>query len=187
MAAFVLYEPVLVALRGATFGHRSMNLRIVRARDFGRVSFPRALLRVVVKALFGIPAFIAMYFTVRHQALHDLAAGTVVVPYDARVVRREWFERARPEQSEVILPGIFRRLLVILAHWVVLSGLTLFALLVLLPSECYEDGGRCPPAMDSLFDMLNLLFIAGVMVIGLAGWKGLLWGAQRKARPPTSA
>ena len=38
LLAFVLYEPLLIALRGATLGHGSMNLRIVRARDFGRVS-----------------------------------------------------------------------------------------------------------------------------------------------------
>lgn len=96
MLAFVFYEPVLIAVRGATLGHSSLNLRIVRARDFGRVSFPRALLRTVVKWIFGLPSFVAMYFTSKHQAIHDLVSGTVVVPRDPHRVRHpEWFDPAR--------------------------------------------------------------------------------------------
>jgi uncharacterized RDD family membrane protein YckC len=180
LAAFVFYEPVLVAVRGATFGHRSMNLRIVRARDFGRVSFPRALLRTLVKAVFGIPAFVAMYFTVRHQAIHDIAAGTVVIPYDSRVLRREWFDPARPDLSESTLPGVFQRLVVILLHWGVLFVLTVFTLLV-LSSECFANGRPCSPTVNFLANMLMLFSTVGFVGIGVAGWRGLLWGAQRKA------
>jgi uncharacterized RDD family membrane protein YckC len=179
LLAFVLYEPVLVALRGATFGHRSMNLRIVRASDFGRVSFPRAVVRLLVKAVFGIPAFVAMYFTSRHQALHDLAAGTVVIPYDARVVRREWFDPARPDQAETTLPGVFQRLLVILVHWAVLFVLTVVAVMVLL-FECLANDVPCSPTADFLVNILVLFAMVGFVGIGVAGWKGLLWGAQRK-------
>src|SRR5262245_7721333 len=41
----MLYEPVCITVAGGTLGHLSMNLRIVRERDFGRVGFGRALLR----------------------------------------------------------------------------------------------------------------------------------------------
>jgi uncharacterized RDD family membrane protein YckC len=78
-----LYEPVCIAVAGGTIGHVTMNLRVVRASDLGRVSFGRALARTIVKALFGLWVFIAVYFTRRSQALHDLAAGTVVIPRDA--------------------------------------------------------------------------------------------------------
>jgi uncharacterized RDD family membrane protein YckC len=80
MATILFYEPVCIAVAGGTIGHLSMNLRIVRADNFGRVSFGRALLRTVVKAVVGIWVFMAIYFTRRSQGLHDLAAGTVVVP-----------------------------------------------------------------------------------------------------------
>jgi uncharacterized RDD family membrane protein YckC len=49
IAVFLLYEPVAIAVAGGTIGHLSMNLRIVRASDLGRVSFARALVRTVVK------------------------------------------------------------------------------------------------------------------------------------------
>jgi uncharacterized RDD family membrane protein YckC len=80
IVTILFYEPVCIAVAGGTLGHLSLNLRIVRASDFGRVSFGRALLRTVVKAVVGIWVFIAIYFTRRSQGLHDLAAGTVVVP-----------------------------------------------------------------------------------------------------------
>jgi uncharacterized RDD family membrane protein YckC len=185
LAAFVFYEPVLVAVRGATLGHQSMNLRVVRASDLGRVSFPRALLRTCVKAVFGIPAFIAMYFTVRHQALHDLAAGTVVIPYDSRVVRREWFDPARPEDSEVTLPGAFQRLLVILVHWgvlFVLTAIAAFALAVVVVSDCYDKPQPCSSTANVLLNILLLMATAAFIGIGVAGWRGWLWGAQRKLR-----
>ena len=91
MATILFYEPVCIAVAGGTVGHLSMNLRIVRADNFGRVSFGRALLRTVVKAVVGIWVFMAIYFTRRSQGLHDLAAGTVVVPRSVAAVRQGGF------------------------------------------------------------------------------------------------
>jgi uncharacterized RDD family membrane protein YckC len=76
IVTILFYEPVCIAVAGGTIGHLSMNLRIVRADDFGRVSFPRALLRTLVKAAIGVLVFMAIYFTRRSQGLHDLAART---------------------------------------------------------------------------------------------------------------
>jgi uncharacterized RDD family membrane protein YckC len=80
MLSVLLYEPLCVSLFGGTVGHLSLNLRIVTAEDLGPVSFRRALLRTVVKGVVGVWAFVAIYFTRRCQAVHDLAAGTVVIP-----------------------------------------------------------------------------------------------------------
>lgn len=76
----LLYEPLCLTLAGGTIGQISMNLRVVRAHDFGRVSFGRAVARTLVKNVIGLWVFMAIYFTRRSQALHDLTAGTVVVP-----------------------------------------------------------------------------------------------------------
>lgn len=75
-----LYEPVSIAAAGGTIGHLSLNLRIARATDLGRVSFARALVRTIVKGLLGLPVFLAIYFTRKSQGIHDLVAGTVVIP-----------------------------------------------------------------------------------------------------------
>jgi uncharacterized RDD family membrane protein YckC len=80
IALLLLYEPMCIALFGGTIGHLSLDLRIVRARDFGQVSFGRALVRSAVKLVLGLWVFVVVYFTRRSQGLHDLIAGTVVVP-----------------------------------------------------------------------------------------------------------
>ena len=101
MVTILFYEPVCIAVAGGTIGHLSMNLRIVRSDDFGRVSFGRALLRTVVKAVVGIWVFMAIYFTRRSQGLHDLVAGTVVVPRHAGPGAPRGFavEKVRPARA----------------------------------------------------------------------------------------
>lgn len=180
LLAFVFYEPVLIAARGATLGHSSMNLRIVRARDFGRVSFPRALLRTVVKVIFGLPSFVAMYFTSKHQAIHDLVAGTVVVPREARRVRHpEWFDPARPESAATVLPGPGRRVLVILGHWLAWWVMLQLAIAVIVPADCLDDMRACRQPVRWLVIASGVTWLAGTIGIAFAGWKGALWGAQR--------
>ena len=85
------YEPLSISWFGGTVGHLTLNLRVVSAENLGPVSFGRALLRTVVKGLVGVWAFIAIYFTRRSQGLHDLAAGTVVIPRAGSVVPRSGF------------------------------------------------------------------------------------------------
>jgi uncharacterized RDD family membrane protein YckC len=91
IAIVLLYEPVAIALAGGTIGHLSLNLRIARASDLGRVSLLRALVRTVVKGLVGLPVFLAVYLTSRCQVVHDLAAGTVVIPRDPSAVPSSGF------------------------------------------------------------------------------------------------
>jgi uncharacterized RDD family membrane protein YckC len=179
LLAFVFYEPVLIALRGATLGHSSLNLRIVRARDFGRVSFPRALLRTVVKWIFGLPSFLAMYFTSKHQAIHDLVSGTVVVPRESRHVRPEWFEPARPEPAASVLPGRARRAFVIIGHWLAWYVMFQFAIVLLVPDDCFEHMRTCRQPVQWLIIATGLIWLTGTIVLAFAGWKGALWGAQR--------
>ena len=94
----LLYEPVSIAVAGGTIGHLSLNLRIARASDLGRVSLGRALLRTGVKGVAGLPAFLAVYFTRKSQGVHDLVAGTVVIPRDPAAVPPRGFtvEKIRP-------------------------------------------------------------------------------------------
>ena len=92
----LLYEPVYIALAGGTLGHLSLNLRIARASDLGPVSFGRALVRTVVKGVIGLPVFFAIYFTRRCQGIHDLVAGTVVIPRDPAAVPPSGFTMEKP-------------------------------------------------------------------------------------------
>ena len=91
----LLYEPLCIAVWGGTIGHQSVGLRIARGSDLGPVSFGRALVRTAVKGVFGLWVFMAIYFTRRSQALHDLVAGTVVIPRNPTMVASYAFTAER--------------------------------------------------------------------------------------------
>ena len=106
----LLYEPVYIAAAGGTIGHLSANLRIARASDLGRVSLGRALVRTVVKGLIGLPVFFAVYFTRKCQGIHDLAAGTVVIPRDPTAVPPRGFTVEKVARAIAPAPaGVARR------------------------------------------------------------------------------
>ena len=83
--ALVLYEPLLTVI-DCTLGQRLIGIRVRRADDPSRrLSLPAALVRWVVKLLLGIVSFFTMRSANRYRALHDLAAGSLVInaPRDA--------------------------------------------------------------------------------------------------------
>jgi uncharacterized RDD family membrane protein YckC len=175
--ALLLYEPVLVTWGGGTIGHRSLNLRVVRARDGGRVGFIRALFRSSVKAVTGLLGFLAIELTRRHQGLHDLAAGTVVVPR-SEVSDIEGFAPARAPQP-AILPSRLRRTTVTGGYL-----LLLFALLAAVAAVVYSEdcllADRCNE-VERLADLvIGSAFFAVLAVLIVAGGKGYLPGARRK-------
>ena len=75
--ALLLYEPLMVWRYGATLGHRWANLHVV-ASSGGRPNLGQAFLRHWIKSLVGLPSFVTMLFTRRHQALHDVLTRTTV-------------------------------------------------------------------------------------------------------------
>ncbi len=181
LIAFFLYEPLLITWRGATIGQRMMNLRVVRVRDLGRVSFPRALLRTFVKATMGIPAFVVMYFTARRRALHDLAAGTAMIPYDGAAVRPGWFAPARWDERIYRLPHPMVRFVVTFLHWVgffIIWQRLVFNFVQM--SGCGRPGVPCR-ADDRLWLLLLAIALwAGFVAIAVSGANGHLWGARRR-------
>jgi hypothetical protein len=77
--AVMVYEPVLTAF-ACTVGHRVVGIRVRRADDPSRrLSLPAAYLRWSVKWLLGIISLFSMRARNRNRALHDLAAGSVMI------------------------------------------------------------------------------------------------------------
>src|SRR4051812_42656966 len=60
VAFWVLYDPILVSRTGGTIGHHLMNLRVVSDQTGGAPVLWRALVRNLVKGLFGIWSMLAM-------------------------------------------------------------------------------------------------------------------------------
>lgn len=82
---FFLYEPLCTS-KLCTFGQKAMGIR-VRTVDTGRpISIIAAYLRIVVKIALGIISFFSIPCTRKRRAIHDFAAGSVVVHADEDLV-----------------------------------------------------------------------------------------------------
>ena len=77
----LVYETVMIARTGATYGKGLRRLRVVRTNG-EPVSGGRALARTLAKSFLSSILFIGFFialFTAKKQSLHDLLADTVVV------------------------------------------------------------------------------------------------------------
>lgn len=180
----LLYEPVMVARYGGTFGHRWSNLRIVDERSGDPPSFARAALRYLLKSVLGLLSFVTMALTRRHQAMHDGLTRTTVRIHD--------LERARPaevrwERDAAEVPGLpsrTRRVAVILAYVAALFVLLSISTASFTSDACAFDD-LCTAGEDAVLTVGGLAWMALSAGCIVAGWKGRLRGAR--ARPAREA
>jgi len=77
---FLLYDPLLTSIFGATIGHLIIGLRIRRAKDITRkLIFPMALIRFIIKGTLGFISLMTISTTKKNRAIHDIVAGSVVL------------------------------------------------------------------------------------------------------------
>jgi uncharacterized RDD family membrane protein YckC len=79
----ILYEPLLTRY-ACTLGQLAMGIRVRSEPGGQRVPVWRLFVRLFAKFLLGILSFIFMPGHAKKRAIHDIAAGTIVV--DARSV-----------------------------------------------------------------------------------------------------
>jgi len=175
----LLYDPVMVARFGGTIGHRVVNLRVADSRTEQRVGFFRALIRSILKTFLGLLSFFFMAITRRHQALHDLAAGTVVIIHDRAAAKAHEYA---VEAEFVAPPGTvsgLRRVLAIAAYSIGLYVVNTVVLVLFLSDAC-SLGEACTPTEELILGVGTLLFFVGVGLLIVFGWRGKLPGARAK-------
>ncbi len=78
--AFFLYEPICVSTFGASVGHYSGNMKVVRESDESRkLNFFMAVIRYALKVVLGIISLFTVTKQNKGQAIHDMAAQSVVI------------------------------------------------------------------------------------------------------------
>jgi uncharacterized RDD family membrane protein YckC len=177
VASALAYEPVLVSWRGATLGHSLYNLYVVDATTGRPPSLLKALARTWLKGLFGLVSFAWMALTRRHQALHDLATGTVVEVSNLARARPDDVLEERPPDALVVAVPIWRRVSAILVT-VVLTTVLLVGALALLMAVACPTTGRCSPGVDIAERVIGLIWLAAVIGAIVLGWRGHLPGAS---------
>ena len=75
----LVYEPLLVTY-AATLGQYVLGIRVRDTRDpQQRINILQSYIRIVLKLSLGWLSLLTINFNPQHRAIHDLAAGSVVV------------------------------------------------------------------------------------------------------------
>jgi uncharacterized RDD family membrane protein YckC len=177
VVSLLLYDPILVSLRGGTIGHFRMNMRVVRQQTGGRVDFFRALIRTWLKMFTGLISFFFMPLSRRHQALHDIATGCAVVIHDLEKAESHHFRFER-EEGEVTSPvSKMRRVAIIMIYWVVGFMAVSFASLLFVSSACLQSN-VCSDGENLFYSIFGIVVVIGMGCVMVLGWKGMLPGAR---------
>lgn len=174
-------EPLAVSLSGGTVGHHLVGLRVRKERADERISVFAAFVRLLVKVLFGLPAFFVAFVTRKRQGLHDLAARSLIVHHSTVDLPRHELlpERTRADEDATYL-SVGRRVLVMLLYWIVVYAAWNLLVFVILAGPCV-DYGKCSQAQAVVALGALIALLVAFIVVAALGWRGKLYGC-RKAR-----
>lgn len=83
---FVLYEPILISIYGATVGHFFNDIVVKRESDETKnVRFIYALGRFLIKVLLGWISLLTVNGDSKKKAIHDYVGKSVVLPYKTKL------------------------------------------------------------------------------------------------------
>ncbi|TAL24623.1 MAG: RDD family protein [Nitrospirae bacterium] len=180
---FLLLEPLLVSFFGSTIGQYFFGIKVVRQDDLLKCPLHLSFVRYYVKAFLGWLSMIYMFFSKRHQAIHDHLAKTLVILSPERIEKDPSFaERGVQEQeleSDFIYPTILRRFLIFIV-WYIIAEIALLAILYglifLISPESMTDDGDLPKSINRAITFVDIILL--IIVASLAA-KGFLPGAKK--------
>jgi len=178
--AVVLVDPVMVSKCGASPGHHLMGIVIQDAKTGKNIGLLRALLRSVLRGVFGWLSLAFVLATKKHQALHDLICRTtVLLRYPENLPSHEKFSERNTQAEGYLYPSKTRRLLVILAYMVAILFLIGVASTAAFSEDClvYED---CSVVDGIVYVVLNMAFMFGFGAAIVFGWRARLFGCRKK-------
>ena len=77
--SLLMYEPICTTF-GATIGNDKMKIRVRQNSDSTkRINIFQAIVRFIIKFLFGWISFITMLVSNKKRAIHDFVSGSVMI------------------------------------------------------------------------------------------------------------
>jgi uncharacterized RDD family membrane protein YckC len=178
---FVL-EPGLVTVTGGTLGHHLVGIRVRKKDGSGNLNIFAATLRAIIKFLLGWLSFVFVFTTARHQAIHDLVSGSVVVHRStAGLPQHDILAERRIESDAFVYPTRWKRALIAVLYWVLMTVL-LFVALGILVSEGCTAPNRCTAYELVAILAIEIGWLVATGVIAVLGWTGRLPGAKRRTK-----
>lgn len=182
VAVIIVSEPLLVTLTGGSIGHHVIGIRVTRLSGTGNINFFASIIRFIIKTLLGWFSLAMVLVTRRHQGLHDLLVGSLVVYKSAAGLPASEKLSNREEQKDLyVMPSRWRRIAITTAYCIASFVAYAFGLLWIVSSTCAR-GGSCSHLEASIDVDVQLLWLTVVGVLMVLGYKGLLFGARRRKR-----
>lgn len=158
-------EPFMVSFTGGSVGHHFAGIKVVDQRTQQHINLIRSYCRFLVKLVLGVYSLLSILFTQRYQAVHDIAAHSVVLfkaPERATPAQRLSERANNSDQGRASPTQIF---FVTLAYcFIVFLGFA-FTLQALLSEDCATQQ-ICSASDVNTSNYLALLFLAlGLLTI----------------------
>lgn len=170
-------EPFMVSITGGSLGHHLAGIKVVDEQTQKPITLIRSYFRFLVKIAFGIYSLLSILFTQRYQAIHDIAAHSVVLfkaPENATPAQRV---PERMKSSEQAHASVGRIMIVTLAYCFVVFMGFVFTLLALVSNDC-ATLQICSASEINTSNYLTLLFIALELITIIASASRWLPGTK---------
>jgi uncharacterized RDD family membrane protein YckC len=178
-----LYEPLFIWRRGATIGH-AMNHLVVVADATGRApGLGQAFARYLIKAVLGLPSFVTMALSRKHQAVHDLLTRTTVQLAPSAAADLSDFHVERTEEVATPPPSRWRRTVVAFGYLIMIFVVYAIVLTAIDRHGCVRNH-ICSENMQMVADGLTLVWFAASLASIVVAWKGRLPGARHQKASP---
>ncbi len=175
-----LLEPVAVSTTGGSVGHHLVGLRVRKDSGDERINLLAALVRFVVKTLFGLPSFFVAFVTEKRQALHDLAARSLIIHKSAVDIPAYELIRARTRDDEqAAYASVWRRIGVMLLYWVLLYAAASVVVAVVMSGPCISDAFACSRGQQIAVLAATPVLLVAFVVVAVLTWTGRLYGCRK--------
>jgi len=177
----LLLEPVAVSVTGGSIGHHLTGLRVRKEHADERINVLAAIVRFVVKTIFGLPAFFVAFVTQKRQGLHDLAARSLIVhKSSANLPAYEVVPARTPEDEHATYASVWRRVLVILLYWVLLYFGIGSILIASMYGLCTHSLDLCSRAQQPVSVLGWVILLGAFAATAVLGWRGRLYGCRKR-------
>ncbi len=186
MPIFIL-EPGMVAFTGGTIGHHLLKLRVKSSRSDKNLNIVLALIRFIVKTLFGWLSLIFFFTTRKYQTLHDLLSMSVVVntSVDTLPTKDMLTERAA-SSTHYHYPSPWLRICFVLIYSVISLFIYFILFAALITDDCILFDA-CSSFQNTISEILPLTWLFSLAFIIIFGWQGKLFGCRRKQKTSDQA
>jgi hypothetical protein len=131
----------MVALSGGTIGHHLLKIRVTKTDGTSNINILAAIARFVIKWLLGWPSSIFVLTTARHQAIHDLIAGSMVVHKNtADLPTYEILSEHTIDHTAYAYPPVWRRIAAATAYVISATIALAFTSTLASSTACTEHG-----------------------------------------------